>query len=279
MMIFFREGTSPVLSLRYYTTRLWIGTPPQEFALIVDTGSTITYVPCSSCTQCGTHQDPWFKPESSTTYKPVECGPSCSFCDSDKHQCKYVRRYAEMSTSEGLLGTDLLSFGNFSTIEPERLVFGCETAESGDIHDQRADGIMGLGRGAYSIVDQLINSNAMTASFSLCYGGMGQGGGAMVMGAIPNPPQMVFTKSDFRRSAYYNLELHQVIVAGTPLAVDPVVFDSKFGTVIDSGTTYAYFPDIAYKAFTQALSQQVKLDRIDGPDSHYPDVCYGGAGT
>lgn len=41
---------------RYYTTRLYIGTPPQEFALIVDSGSTVTYVPCASCEQCGNHQ-------------------------------------------------------------------------------------------------------------------------------------------------------------------------------------------------------------------------------
>nr|XP_016480016.1 PREDICTED: uncharacterized protein LOC107801245 [Nicotiana tabacum] len=44
----------------YYTTRLWIGTPPQSFALIVDTGSTVTYVPCSTCEQCGNHQVPSF---------------------------------------------------------------------------------------------------------------------------------------------------------------------------------------------------------------------------
>ncbi|KAK6923109.1 Xylanase inhibitor, N-terminal [Dillenia turbinata] len=40
----------------YYTTRVRIGTPPQEFALIVDTGSTITYVPCSTRSHCGRHQ-------------------------------------------------------------------------------------------------------------------------------------------------------------------------------------------------------------------------------
>ena len=34
---------------RYFYARLYLGTPPQKFALIVDTGSTITYVPCSSC--------------------------------------------------------------------------------------------------------------------------------------------------------------------------------------------------------------------------------------
>lgn len=42
--------------VRYYTTRLLIGSPPQKFALIVDTGSTVTYVPCSTCEQCGKHQ-------------------------------------------------------------------------------------------------------------------------------------------------------------------------------------------------------------------------------
>ncbi|KAL6222645.1 hypothetical protein ACLB2K_006037 [Fragaria x ananassa] len=52
----------------YYTTRLWIGTPPQMFALIVDTGNTVTYVPCASCQQYGRHQDPKFDPESSSTY-------------------------------------------------------------------------------------------------------------------------------------------------------------------------------------------------------------------
>ncbi|KAF0914159.1 hypothetical protein E2562_027579 [Oryza meyeriana var. granulata] len=35
---------------------LYIGTPSQEFALIVDSGSTVTYVPCATCEQCGNHQ-------------------------------------------------------------------------------------------------------------------------------------------------------------------------------------------------------------------------------
>jgi hypothetical protein len=50
-----------LLTKGYYTSRVFIGTPPQEFALIVDTGSTVTYVPCSSCTHCGPHQA-WTNP-------------------------------------------------------------------------------------------------------------------------------------------------------------------------------------------------------------------------
>ncbi|GKB22526.1 aspartic proteinase-like protein 2, partial [Tanacetum coccineum] len=85
----------------YYTTRLWIGTPPQKFELIVDTGSTATYVPCSTCQQCGKHQDPKFDPESSDSYEPMKCNVDCT-CDSKKKQCVYERQYAEMSSSKCL---------------------------------------------------------------------------------------------------------------------------------------------------------------------------------
>jgi hypothetical protein len=55
-------------------------------------------------------------------------------------------------------------------------------------------------------------------------------------------------------SAYYNLGLQQVLIAGTPLVLEHNVFDSNFGTILDSGTTYAYFPDAAFKAFKSAVS-------------------------
>ena len=41
---------------RYFYATVQLGTPPREFAVIVDTGSTVTYVPCASCgTGCGEH--------------------------------------------------------------------------------------------------------------------------------------------------------------------------------------------------------------------------------
>lgn len=188
-----------LLSNGYYTTRLWIGTPPQEFALIVDTGSTVTYVPCSDCEHCGKHQDPRFQPDESSTYHPVKCNMDCN-CDHDGVNCVYERRYAEMSSSSGVLGEDIISFGNQSEVVPQRAVFGCENVETGDLYSQRADGIMGLGRGQLSIVDQLVDKNVINDSFSLCYGGMHVGGGAMVLGGIPPPPDMVFSRSDPYRS-------------------------------------------------------------------------------
>ncbi|KAK4760974.1 hypothetical protein SAY87_005867 [Trapa incisa] len=149
----------------YYTTRLWIGTPPQNFAMIVDTGSTLTYVPCSTCEHCRNHQDPKFQPELSSTYQPVNDGV----------QCVYDRHYAELSSSSGVLGEDLVSFGNLSDLPPQREIFGCENRETGDLYNQHADGIMGMGRGDHSIIDQLVGKGVICDSFSLCYGGMETG--------------------------------------------------------------------------------------------------------
>ncbi|CAH8269278.1 unnamed protein product [Arabidopsis lyrata] len=174
----------------YYTTRLWIGTPPQMFALIVDSGSTVTYVPCSDCEQCGKHQ-----PELSSTYQPVKCNMDCN-CDDDKEQCVYEREYAEHSSSKGVLGEDLISFGNESHLTPQRAVFGCKTVETGDLYSQRADGIIGLGQGDLSLVGQLVDKGLISNSFGLCYGGLDVGGGSMIVGGFDYPSDMIFTDSD-----------------------------------------------------------------------------------
>lgn len=268
-----------LLTNGYYTTRLWIGKPPQEFALIVDSGSTVTYVPCSTCTRCGNHQDPRFQPDLSSTYQPVKCGLECSLCDIDKNQCKYERQYAEMSSSSGVLGEDMVSFGVDSALGPQRAVFGCENSETGDLYHQHADGIMGLGRGQLSIMDQLVQRGVIADSFSLCYGGMDVGGGAMVLGAIPPPPDMVFSTSNPNRSPYYNIQLKGISVAGNPLPLDPQVFNNRYGTVLDSGTTYAYLPEAAFVVFRDTVIKHLhSLKRISGPDPSYPDICFSGAG-
>ncbi|XP_027192201.1 aspartic proteinase 36-like isoform X2 [Cicer arietinum] len=262
----------------YYTTRLWIGTPPQMFALIVDTGSTVTYVPCSTCEQCGRHQDPKFQPDLSSTYQPVKCTLDCN-CDNDRMQCVYERQYAEMSTSSGVLGEDVISFGNQSELAPQRAVFGCENVETGDLYSQHADGIMGLGRGDLSIMDQLVDKNVVSDSFSLCYGGMDVGGGAMVLGGISPPSDMVFAHSDPVRSPYYNIDLKEIHVAGKRLLLNPSVFDGKHGTVLDSGTTYAYLPEEAFLAFKEAIVKELQsFNQISGPDPNYNDLCFSGAG-
>lgn len=43
-------------------------------------------------------------------------------------------------------------------------------------------------------------------------------------------------------------------MAGKRLPLNPSVFDGRHGTVLDSGTTYAYLPETAFAAFKDAVS-------------------------
>ena len=50
--------------LQYYYTELEFGEPPSKQALIVDTGSSITCIPCAKqCEHCGKHLDEKYKLE------------------------------------------------------------------------------------------------------------------------------------------------------------------------------------------------------------------------
>ncbi|KAF3618989.1 hypothetical protein T459_28232 [Capsicum annuum] len=218
----------------------------------------------------------------SSTYQTVKCDKACP-CDLKRQQCIYERWYAEMSSSFGLLGENVISFGNLKT---------------GDLYSQCANGIMGLGRGDVSIVDQLVEKYVISDSFSLCYGGMDFGGGVMVLGGINPPAHMVFTKSDFGmlgllltntldksyaftlvsddNSPYYNIELKEILVAGKPLKINPRVFGGKYGTILDSGTTCAYLPEAAFIAFKSVVMKEFhSLKQIKGADPSFNDICSG----
>ncbi|XP_040959910.1 aspartic proteinase 39 isoform X2 [Gossypium hirsutum] len=228
------------------------------------------------CEKCGTHQDPKFQPELSSTYQPVKCNLDCN-CDKDRDQCIYERQYAEMSVTSGILAEDVISFGNLSELSPQRIVFGCETEETGELYRQHADGIIGLGRGDLSIVDQLVEKGVISDSFSLCYGGMDVGGGAMVLGGISAPSDMIFSYSDPVRSPYYNIDLKEMHVAGKKLDLDQSVFDRKFGTVLDSGTTFAYFPEAVFEAFKDTIMKELNsLKQVSGAVPSYNDTCFSG---
>lgn len=61
-------------SLGYYYVKLYIGTPPQEQSVIIDTGSGQLALPCNRCTNCNpNHVDKPFDMRKSKTSKYVTC--------------------------------------------------------------------------------------------------------------------------------------------------------------------------------------------------------------
>lgn len=62
-----------------------------------------------------------------------------------------VSAAAEQSSSAGVLIEDKLQLGE----DGVDVIFGCETKETGEIFNQEADGIMGLGNSEVSLVNQV----------------------------------------------------------------------------------------------------------------------------
>ena len=56
-----------------YLMKISLGTPPQTFIAIVDTGSDLVWVQCSPCRPCYRQDGPMFIPRNSSSYTPMSC--------------------------------------------------------------------------------------------------------------------------------------------------------------------------------------------------------------
>ena len=289
----------------YYYADVALGVPPRTFQVIVDTGSTLTYVPCASCgAACGRHTGaPPYDPEASATHEPVDCrSDACVHgrCSRDgSRRCVYNRGYAEHSSVEGHVVKDVIHLGG--DLGNLTVAFGCTTRETGGIHDQVADGLMGLGHGADALPAQIAASRGSPDAFSLCYGSF-EGGGAITLGRLPPGgeavPALAYTPlvPNPAHPGYYVVETETWAFerfAGGGDAGETVAiaaggdFSAGYGTVLDSGTTFTYAPTKVFDAFVATLDGLVgvdendgdggrpRLERVPGPDPNYPgDVCY-----
>lgn len=275
----------------YFYATLYLGTPAKKFAVIVDTGSTMTYVPCSNCgSGCGPNHaargDAAFNPQASATASLITCAsPKCNCgsprCGCAAQQCTYQRSYAEQSSSSGILLEDVLALHDGQPGAP--IIFGCETRETGEIYKQRADGLFGLGNSDASVVNQLVKAGVIDDVFSLCFG-MVEGDGALLLGDADVPGSIALQYTPLVPSAthpfYYNVKMLSLAVDGQLLPVSQSLFDQGYGTVLDSGTTFTYMPTPVFRAFASAVESYAlsrKLKRVPGPDPQYEDICFGDA--
>lgn len=266
----------------YFYTTLYLGTPPQPFDLIIDTGSTMTYVPCSNCKQCGKHKGLPFNPELSSTFEPIHCSDSRCFCGNpsctcDNGKCYYARHYAERSSSAGWLVQDMYSFPDNGTAVP--VSFGCSNLETGEIYKQAADGLLGMGHNVNAFHNQLAASGVIDPVFSLCFGF--PSGGGMFLGDVDLPPEIDLRYTPLVDTGYhyYNLRLDGIQIAGQPIDVNPQVYTEGYGTVMDSGTTFTYLPTPAYQAILEQITSYVKDKgpvRFINSDSGFDDICWRG---
>jgi len=250
-------------TLGYFSTEVCLGSPPRKFDLIVDTGSSITAVPCSSCRSCGEHMcgsSGRFDLDASRTAEAVRCPrrpvPSlkCEPCRSN--ECGYSVRYTEGSIIRGRVVTDVAHFQRTqgetgSSNESVRVYFGCQTMESGMFQRQRADGILGLQSSRVhakvpSMLSMLVSRKQAPNAFSLCLAD--RTGLFLLGGTPPQSSQGGALTVPFERGARALFSLNVVQISwsahnGSSKSSTPVGGFSAAAlhpTIVDSGTTFMY---------------------------------------
>ncbi|XP_047972829.1 aspartyl protease family protein At5g10770-like [Salvia hispanica] len=259
------EGTfvsaplNPGLSLGVgnYYTKIGVGSPATYYPVVVDTGSSLSWIQCQPClAYCHPQAGPFFNPSASNTYKTLSCeatecsslksatlnSPMCTKSD----KCVYTATYGDQSFSQGFLSKDTLTFGS------EKLpgfVYGC--GQNNDGLFGKSAGLIGFAKSSLSMLSQL--STKYGKAFSYCLPTASGSGGYLSIGShsTSSPPSFTPLLSDSRDPSLYFVKLTAITVSGRALAVP--ASDYSIPTIIDSGTTISRLAGPVYTALRAAL--------------------------
>ncbi|KAL6660407.1 hypothetical protein ACP70R_001953 [Stipagrostis hirtigluma subsp. patula] len=255
-----------------YYTEIRLGTPPKRYYVQVDTGSDLLWVNCITCDRCprksGIGIDlTLFDPKSSSSSKAVSCDQEfCSATYGGKLPgckanvpCEYSVMYGDGSSTTGFFVTDALEYDQVSgdgktQLANASVTFGCGAQQGGDLGstDEALDGIIGFGQSNTSMLSQLAAAGKVKKIFAHCLDTV-NGGGIFAIGDVVHPK--VKTTPMIPNMPHYNVNLESIDVGGTKLQLPAHVFETggKKGTIVDSGTTLTYLPEVVFKSLMLAV--------------------------
>ncbi|KAK9932786.1 hypothetical protein M0R45_020008 [Rubus argutus] len=290
-----------------YYAKIGIGTPPRDYYVQVDTGSDIMWVNCIQCKDCPERSSlgielSLYDIKQSSTGKLIPCnqefclavnGGPLSGCTANM-SCPYLQIYGDGSSTAGYFVKDFVLYDRVSgdlqtTSSNGSVIFGCGATQSGDLGssgEEALDGILGFGKSNSSIISQLASSGKVKKMFAHCLDGK-NGGGIFAIGRVVQPK--VNMTPLVPNQPHYNVNMKAVQVGHSFLNISTDIFETgdRKGTIIDSGTTLAYLPDVVYEPLVRKIfSQQPDLevntlhgeytcfDYSGSVDDGFPDVTF-----
>lgn len=258
-----------------YFVDFFLGTPPQKFSLIVDSGSDLLWVQCAPCLQCYAQDTPLYAPSNSSTFNPVPClSPECLLIPAtegfpcDFHYpgaCAYEYRYADTSLSKGVFAYESATVDD---VRIDKVAFGCGRDNQGSF--AAAGGVLGLGQGPLSFGSQV--GYAYGNKFAYClvnYLDPTSVSSWLIFGdeLISTIHDLQFTPivSNSRNPTLYYVQIEKVMVGGESLPISHSAWSLDFlgngGSIFDSGTTVTYWLPPAYRNILAAFDKNVRYPR------------------
>jgi saccharopepsin len=220
-----------------YFTEISVGTPPQSFKVILDTGSSNLWVPSTKCMSIACFLHTKYDSSASSTYK----------ANGSEFEIKYGS-----GSMEGFVSNDLLAIGDLSISNQD---FAEAVKEPGlAFAFGKFDGILGLGYDTISVNHivppfyNMINQGLLDEPvFSFRIGSSEDDGGEACFGGIDRSAYKgEITYVPVRRKAYWEVELEKITFGDEELELE------NTGAAIDTGTSLIALPtDMAEMLNTQ----------------------------
>ncbi|XP_059659203.1 aspartyl protease family protein At5g10770-like [Cornus florida] len=273
----------PIGSNNYYV-KIGLGTPPSYYPVIVDTGSSFSWLQCLPCQgSCYKQAVPIFNPYASSTFQELSC--RTSECNSLKeatsndpicnnyNECVYQTSYGDQSYSKGYLCRDTLTLDQSGTL-PD-FVYGCGQENIGSFGESA--GLFGLDRKRLSMFSQLSTTYGNAFSYCLPTRSGGSGGSLSIGRDSLMGSSYKFTPMlpDEQETGLYFLSLSAIAVAGKTLAVSEAEY--KIPTIIDSGSVLTYLPTSVYSVLSKEFTKIMSSNHEIAPAFDILDTCYKGS--
>ncbi|KAI9122228.1 hypothetical protein K1719_006917 [Acacia pycnantha] len=270
-----------------YSIHLNFGTPPQTLPFVLDTGSSLVWLPCTSrylCSKCSfpkidPAKIPKFIPKDSSSSKIVGCqNPKCSWifgsdvqsrcqnCKPNSRNCSqtcpaYIIQYGLGSTA-GVLLLENIDFPGKTV--PDFLV-GCSILST-----RQPAGIAGFGRGLESLPSQMGLTRFSYCLQSHRFDDSSKSGELILHSATSKANTNGLSYAPFQSSPaaknsafreYYYITLRKVIVGGkqvkTPRKLLQPDSQGNGGCIVDSGSTFTFMERPVFDLVAQEFGRQM----------------------
>jgi len=212
-----------------YFSEMTVGSPPQEFKVVLDTGSSNLWVPSSECGSIACYLHSKYDSSASSTYT--------------KNGSEFEIRYGSGSLS-GFVSQDHISIGDL-TIKDQ--LFAEATSEPGlAFAFGRFDGILGLGYDTiavngieppfYKMIDQDLIDEPVFAFYLSDTNNEGSESVVTFGGVDESHYTGKMTKIPLRRKAYWEVDLDAITFGGQTADLEDT------GAILDTGTSLIALP-------------------------------------
>jgi len=249
-----------------YFSEITIGTPPQSFKVVLDTGSSNLWVPSKKCGSIACYLHSTYDADKSSTYKA--------------NGTEFEIRYGSGSLS-GYVSQDTLKIGDITV---EKQDFAEATSEPGlAFAFGRFDGILGLGYDSISVngivppfYNMLKDKSLDEPVFAFYLGSTDQESEVVFGGVDEDHYEGKVTKLPVRRKAYWEVELNEIKFGKSSAKLE------NTGAIVDTGTSLIALPTTLAELLNNQIGAKkgyngqysIECDKRDG----LPDLTFQLAG-